>query len=265
VRTPTLTHAPTGTHAFTRTSRPLLAQTATLKLRRLCALPSCATDGVCQHTVSRCSDPRCPATALAGCEHCALLEACTGAAERRSQAKLWKESSAHNPAEWWSFPASATLLEGITLPPELSGYTLDGLDLHVRTACRHARAPAPLAPASPAGPASHALAQKPFSSLKPRWQVCSGHETHMKAPGGQKNAARPRDEPELKAALNGNSAIKVEARKALARRLDRLRLLSTLRASPSCAPGSTGRSGPDEALGTFMRVPVVAPCTSVIR
>ena len=171
VRTPALTHAPTGTHALTRTSRPPLAQTATLKVRRLCALPSCATDGG-QHNVSRCSDPRCPATALAGGEHCALLAACNGAAERRSQAKLWKESSAHNPAEWWSFPASATLLEGITLPPELSDYTLNGLDLHVRTTCLHARAPASLALASPALPHQTRSRRNPQSPLKPRWQVC---------------------------------------------------------------------------------------------
>ena len=66
-----------------------------------------------------------------GGEHSVLLAACNGTAVRREQAKLWKQSSAHNPSAWWSFPETGALLEGIALPPELLGYKLDALELHV--------------------------------------------------------------------------------------------------------------------------------------
>jgi hypothetical protein len=68
-----------------------------------------------------------------GGEHSALLAGCNGATARRKQCKLWKTSgSANNPSEWWLFPEAGNVLEGITLPPELAGYMLDGLTLYVR-------------------------------------------------------------------------------------------------------------------------------------
>jgi hypothetical protein len=98
--------------------------------------PSCSNSGG-QHLPSRCSDPHCPETSRLGSEHSALLNGCTVTAARRKQCKLWKiGGSANNPAEWWAFPDAGSVLEGITLPPELVGYTLDGLTLNVRVAVR---------------------------------------------------------------------------------------------------------------------------------
>ena len=52
--------------------------------------------------------------------------------------------------------------------------------------------------------------------------MCETHETHVKGPGGKKNSAAPRTEPEL-AHMNEESA--VNDRKAVTRRGDRLALL----------------------------------------
>jgi len=118
----------------------VIGQIVTLKVRRLCALPTCSTDGG-QHHLRCCPDPLCLMTERMGGEHSVLLTACNGAAARREQPKLWKQSSAHDPSAWWSFPETAALLEGITLPPDLSGYKLDALELHVRASpCTSGRA-----------------------------------------------------------------------------------------------------------------------------
>ena len=146
-----------------------------------------------------------------GGEHSALLNECNGTAARRKQCKLWKiGGSANNPAEWWAFPDAGSVLEGITLPPELVGYTLDGLTLNVRVRSRKSRTKTP-------SPSPHAH----LCYVHAMSQVCDSHETHIKGPGGVKNSAKLRVEPEL-AYLNGKSASAVESRKALARRLDQL-------------------------------------------
>lgn len=61
----------------------------------------------------------------------------------------------------------------------------------------------------------------------------------MEGPGGKRNSAAPRPEPELHG-LNGSDDSAINARKALAQRVDRVRLLSTL-----CA--ARGREEPTQA------------------
>ena len=108
------------------------ATRAALELGRVCALPTCPANGG-QHGPLRCSDPHCPETARLGGEHSALLEGCNGAAARAGQCKLWKIGGCvNNPSEWWCFCEPGDVLKGITLPPELDGYTLNGLKLNVR-------------------------------------------------------------------------------------------------------------------------------------
>jgi len=85
-----------------------------------------------QHLLGRCSDQCCMATT--GKAHTVLMCECTGAASTRPQDKLWRPSSNYNAAAWWAFPEqdTAPLLNGITIPAELSSYKLVALELKVR-------------------------------------------------------------------------------------------------------------------------------------
>ena len=72
--------------------------------------------------------------ATTGKAHTVLMCECTGAASTRPQDKLWRPSSNYNAAAWWAFPEqdTAPLLNGITIPAELSSYKLVALELKVR-------------------------------------------------------------------------------------------------------------------------------------
>ena len=100
-------------HTHAALARARSAQTVTLKVRRVCALPTCSIRGVSYHESSQCSDPHCPETGSVGA-HSTLCARCDGKAARDKQPKLWKQSSAHNPSAWWSFPPADALLEGVS-------------------------------------------------------------------------------------------------------------------------------------------------------
>ena len=104
-------------------SFPAHAQTVHLTLRRVCALPTCSINGGGMHHLPLCEEKSCPETERMGGSHSALLSCCSGGAMRQKQVPLYKVSSAHNPAFWWSCPEVSALLDRITLPAHLAGYT----------------------------------------------------------------------------------------------------------------------------------------------
>ena len=149
-------------------SAPLTAlspRQVVLKVRRACALLSCASKGG-QHSPADCSLPSCCVTAQFSGAHSALIDSCEGTAARRGQVRLWPAGeNKHNCAKWWSFPDAAELLPGITLPPHLEQQQLVGLELHVRPPPVHAsratvaslrrrRSPTVRSPDARAGPCS---------------------------------------------------------------------------------------------------------------
>ena len=110
----------------------LFPRQVALKVRRMCALLSCASKGG-QHSLTDCGLVSCCVTAQFGGAHSALLDGCEGTAARQGQVRLWPSGGGkHSCAEWWSFPDAAELLPGITLPPHLEHQQLVGLELRVR-------------------------------------------------------------------------------------------------------------------------------------
>ena len=121
-------------HAWDHHAAPLSRQLS-LKIRRVCALPSCATRGGGLHQLPSCEDMRCPEWVRCGGEHSPLLNGCCGtaAAGASSQVRLWPTGgSKHQVGDWWSFPSEASLLAGIVLPDEHKHRQLVSLHLHVR-------------------------------------------------------------------------------------------------------------------------------------
>ena len=75
-----------------------------------------------------------PTCNLSGRPHTKLFSDCT--AGQPEQKPLWRDDAAeaNNPATWYHFPAPEDVMEGITLPPELQGKSLQELSLSVRPA-----------------------------------------------------------------------------------------------------------------------------------
>eukprot|EP00320_Phaeocystis_rex_P009535 CAMPEP_0119065166 /NCGR_PEP_ID=MMETSP1178-20130426/8047_1 /TAXON_ID=33656 /ORGANISM="unid sp, Strain CCMP2000" /LENGTH=228 /DNA_ID=CAMNT_0007046657 /DNA_START=89 /DNA_END=775 /DNA_ORIENTATION=+ len=163
----------------------VVEQGVSLKIRRLCALPTCEAHGG-QYSAF-CSVPTCN---LSGRPHTKLFSDCT--AGQPEQKPLWRDDAAeaNNPATWYHFPAPEDVMEGITLPPELQGKSLQELSL----------------------------------------SVCESHVAFLRGPAGKtgmKGSSQLRTEPEL-AFMNGKhtDTERLADRRTLARRIEHVKLLA---------------------------------------
>ena len=154
----------------------------------------CAIPGCAFHDLSSCcSDASCTMSI----PHSKWSFECNCDAVRQKQVLLWREDSKWNPSEWWAFPTRAAVSSLLT-----AVMTNDYDERYIGY------------------------------SIALELSVCWGHTTHMQGPGGVRNSAALRSEPELQH-LNGRGEQAIESRKALVRQTDRLRLLSQLLTAPS--------------------------------
>ena len=115
-------------------------------------------------------------------------------------------------------------MEGITLPPELQGKSLQELSLSVRPAPNTGRVGA-------AESLSHFFPRAPS-------QVCESHVAFLRGPAGKtgmKGSSQLRTEPEL-AFMNGKhtDTERLADRRTLARRIEHVKLLAVLHAHEYC-------------------------------
>ena len=120
------------------TPRPApLVRQVVLKLRRVCAVPSCATSGG-RHLLQAldcCALANCSATPLVGGKHSPLLASCDQSpAARQAQVPLWPTGgSKYSVGAWWGFPEDmASIMPMIALPAHSQHRTLTRIELQAR-------------------------------------------------------------------------------------------------------------------------------------